>query len=403
MIATDRWLGPYTFSTLTKGPGYPLFIAATYRLDLPLKLTEHLLHLVACGVLAAAVWRMTRVRLLAVALYCALALDPSYLGHAASSIGRDNLYGSLSLLLVGTVLLVVTEVPAVVRRGAAWAVTLVAVAGLTIGMIAAAYYITREERVWLGPTLVLAVVGGATTWRREGGRLWILGGVSAAVFVVAGVTSSWAVDEVRDRNQTAYGSRVIGDMGEGEAARAYVEWQRVELGPVERWITVNAEQRHAVYEISPAAAELAPHIEQGHGTRWMGEGCSPPVADRCDYIGGIFVWVLREAAWQMGHQGTAAEAQAFFGRIADDIAAACDDGRLPCADRGIAAMPPLSRVDTGAFWPSAHRITTGLFSFDGAEPGWLQIPMDARRGMGRHAATPARDRSEPGRVRPHGP
>jgi hypothetical protein len=101
----------------------------------------------------------------------------------------------------------------------------------------------------------------------------------------------------------------------------------------------------------------------------MGEGCSPPLAVDCEYGGGHFVWVLREAAWQTGHAGSAAELQRFLGRLADEIAAACDDGRVPCVDRGIAAVPPLSRVDTGWFWPSAHRITTYLFSFDGAEPG----------------------------------
>ncbi len=60
MLATDRWLGPYSFATLTKGPGYPLYIAAVYRLDLPLKLSEHVLHLLAVGVLSLAVARVTR-------------------------------------------------------------------------------------------------------------------------------------------------------------------------------------------------------------------------------------------------------------------------------------------------------------------------------------------------------
>lgn len=368
MIATDRWLGPYTFATLTKGPGYPLFIAAVYHLGLPLKFGEHLLHLIACGVLAVGTWRMIHVRWLAIALYGALVLDPSYFGEAASIITRDNVYGSLSLLLVGVVLLVVTEIPAALRRGAAWTFVLIAVGGAAVGMIAAAYYITREERVWLGPTLVLALVGAAASWRRERHGVWLLVGVSAAVLVVAAVTSSWAVGEVRDRNQAAYGSRVIGDLAEGEAARAYAEWQRVDIGPVRRGITVNTEQRLAVYEVSPAAAELAPHLEGVGAARWVGEECAPPLADRCQYLGGHFVWVLREAAWQMGHQGDAAQAQEFFGRMADEIAAACDSGRLPCVDRGVAAMMPLGRVDNGTFWPSARMITSNLLTFDGAEP-----------------------------------
>lgn len=368
MIATDRWLGPYTYATVTKGPGYPLFIAAAFRSGIPLKLGEHLLHLAACSVLSVGAWRMTRVRGLAIALYCALVLDPSYLGEAASIVTRDGMYGSLSLLLVGALLLTLAEVPAAVQRGIAWTLGLVAVAGVAIGMIAAAYYITREERVWLVPTLVLVAAGSAAGWRDGGRSPWVLGAVGAAILVVTGVTSSRAIDEVRDRNRAAYGSRVIGDLAEGEAARAYAEWQRVDVGPVERGITVNTEQRHAVYQVSPAASELAPHLEGDAATRWMGGGCPAPSTDGCDYLGGHFVWAMREAAWQTGHEGSAAEAQEFFGRMADEIAAACDDGRLRCVDRGVATSAPVDRIDTGALWSSARRITSNLLTFDGAEP-----------------------------------
>jgi hypothetical protein len=108
---------------------------------------------------------------------------------------------------------------------------------------------------------------------------------------------------------------------------------------------------------------VSPHLE-GWSTRWMDEGCSPPLAEECQYPGGFFVWVLREATWQTGHGDTAAEAQAFLGRLADEIHAACDDGRVPCTAPGIAAMPPWSRVDKDRLWPSAHRLTSYLFAFE---------------------------------------
>ena len=371
MLTTERWLGPYSFPTLTKGPGYPLFIALAYRLDLPLKLAEHVLYLAAAGVLAVAAWRMARARWLAVVLFAALVLDPSHLGAASSWVNRDNYYSALCLLLVGLVLLITTEVPAVGRRGAAVAVPLALAAAAVLGIVAAAYYITREERIWLAPTLVLAVAAGVLSWRRPGARPAATAAVALTVVVGAGFVASWAVGEVRARNQQAYGSDIIGDLAEGEGARAYAAWQRVDLGDVDGWVTVNAEQRRAVYDVSPAAAELAEHLE-GYGTRWMGEDCYPTFAPDCDYRGGQFVWVLREAAGWTGHAGDAAELQAFLGRLADEIGAACDDGRLPCLDPGPAGMPPLARVDTGAFWPSAHRLTTYLLSFESGEPGGVR-------------------------------
>jgi hypothetical protein len=372
MLATDRWLGPYRFATLAKGPGYPLFIAAVYRLHLPLKLSEHVLHLIAAGVLSLAVARVTRARTLAIVLYCALALDPSYLGRASSVFSRDNYYSSLSLLLVGAVVLVVAEVPGLVRRGALVALPVLTVSAIALGAVAGLYYMTREERIWLAPTAVLALVVAVVTWRRRDVGVVLLGGATMLVVAVAGTTTWWSIDRVRDRNEAEYGSRIIGELAEGEGARAHAEWQRIDLGPVLHWVTINTEQRHAAYRVSPAAAELAPHLE-GWGTRWMGPGCSPPLRDACEYPGGFFVWVLREATWQTGHGDTAGEAQAFLGRLADEIHAACDDGRVPCAPPGIAGLPPWSRVDTDRLWPSAHRLTTNLFAFEGAEPGPARV------------------------------
>jgi hypothetical protein len=282
---------------------------------------------------------------------------------------RDAFYGSLGLLLVGAVILTSAEIAGLARRGLRTAVPVLALAGAAVGALGAVYYITREERVWLAPTVALGAIVAVITWRRQAVPVIHLVGATALVALVAGVAAWWTVDQVRDRNEADYGVRIIGDLAEGEGARAYAEWQRIDVGPVLHWVTVNTEQRRAAYAVSPAAAELAPHLE-GWGTRWMGDDdCRPPIPDGCEYPGGAFVWVLREATWQIGRGDTAVEAQAFLGRLADEIHAACDDGRLPCVSAGFAAIPPWSRIDEARLLPSAHRLTAYLFSFDGAEPG----------------------------------
>jgi hypothetical protein len=68
---------------------------------------------------------------------------------------------------------------------------------------------------------------------------------------------------------------------------------------------------------------------------------------------------------------SAADDQRFFGRLADEVADACDDGRLRCVSPGFASMPPLARIDEARIVSSLHRATTYLFSFDLAEPSGL--------------------------------
>jgi hypothetical protein len=368
-LIDGEWLGPYDFQTLSKGPGYPLFIAAVYKAHLPLKLTEHAIHLLAAAAMAVALAKVSRSRLLGIVTYCAIALDPAYLGAESSVISRDSFYGSLSLLLVASTLLFLVSVPSMVGRVAAWAVPVGVVAGAALGLVAGAYYFTRDERSWLVPGLLAAAAAGLATWPRAGRvRWWPAGGVVVLAVFVGGSSFAWSVDQVASRNEAAYGTRVISDLAEGEIARAYAEWQRVDVGEPKPLVPVTAAQRDAVYAVSPAAAELEAHLN-GHGRRWIGPDCATAVPGGCDYPGGAFVWVLREAAWANGHGPSGAEAQRFFGRMADEIAAACAR-ELQCVDRGIASMPPLSRVDdpwriVGSFWTA----TRYMLSFDTGEPG----------------------------------
>jgi hypothetical protein len=378
-LLEGKWLGPYDFVTVSKGPGYPLFIAAAYKAHVPLRIAEHMVHLLAAATMGLALAKVSRSRLLGVIAYCVIALDPAYLGHWTSRITRDGVYGSISLLLVAATLLFLAYVPALVRRGPAWAVPGALASGLALGLLAGAYYITRDERPWLAPALLASGVVGVATWRREGKvRFWHAGGAVMLAVLVGGAGFAWSIDQVASRNQTAYGTSVISDLTEGEIARAYAEWQRVDAGEPKPLTPVTAEQREAVYAVSPSAAELEPHLK-GQGTYWMGPGCAPPTPAGCDFYGGYFVWAMREAAAVTGNAATGGEAQRFFGRLADEITAACDT-ELRCLDPGFAAMPPWERVDTGRIWPSFQTATSYLFSFDVAEPEAWPSPWPVSSG-----------------------
>lgn len=365
-LLDGEWLGPYGLLTLSKGPGYPIFIALVYKAHLPLKLAEHAVHLLAAGVTGAALWKVSRSRLLGLLVYGAIALDPGYLGVWSSGVTRDAFYGSLSLLLVGSTLLFLAWVPDLSRRRAIWAAPVAATCGAALGLSAAAYYVTREERIWLAPALVAAAVAGVATWWRAETRVRQAIAAAALALVTATCGFAWSLHSISSRNEAAYGTSVISDLAEGEIARAYVQWQRIDLGEVAPLVPVNAEQRAAAYRVSPAARELEGFLE-GDGSRWMGPGCTP-VQPGCEYSGGFFVWAMREGAQVAGHMADGAEAQRFFGRLADEIEAACDDDSLPCTDPGVAAMPPLSRVDTGRFVPAFQAGVSYAFSFDVAEP-----------------------------------
>src|SRR5262249_28724982 len=75
-LIQGRWLGSFDNLTLAKGMMYPVAIAAAYAMDLPLKLLEQLVYIVASGLAAWALVALGASRWMGVALFLALQANP---------------------------------------------------------------------------------------------------------------------------------------------------------------------------------------------------------------------------------------------------------------------------------------------------------------------------------------
>src|SRR6266571_7307185 len=97
-LLKGNWLGPYSQFTLMKGPMYPLFIAGTFVLGLPLPLAQHLLYLLGCALLVLALRPCFRAEWEALALFILLWWQP--MSYVELDVLRQNLYTPLALLLL---------------------------------------------------------------------------------------------------------------------------------------------------------------------------------------------------------------------------------------------------------------------------------------------------------------
>ncbi len=404
-LLDHQWLGPYDHLTLAKGPGYPLFIAAAYRLHLTLALAQHLLHVGAAAVAGLALARVSRSTVLGGVTYAILVLDPAYVGASASKVSREAFYGSLSLLLFGGVLLATSWVPALVRQAAAVWIPVLAVVGLALGVVLAAYHLTREERVWLYPALAIAVVAGLASWRDQGrlSRRHLAACACLGLLALAGFTVG--VRWVEQRNLRAYGTRVTAENSEGAIAEAYVQWQRIEEGAWQRHVPVSREQRQAAYRVSAAARRLAPVLESATNP-WMGPGCTPQT---CEYSGAFFIWAMRDAAFDRGLMGSGSAGQRFFGDLAQQIEDACGE-QLRCASPVIGTFPPPNRVRAGVLWDSFRHVAADVLTYEVADPhraypsgnpaGDWNVMTRALRGVGERDDYVAGERDDAARQRP---
>src|SRR5712691_862609 len=160
-VLKGNWLGPYSQFTLMKGPMYSLFIAGAFLSGLPLPLAQHLFYLFGCILLVLALRPCFDASWQAFGTFTLLWWQP--MSYVELDILRQNIYTPLTLLLFAGLCALETRRGASVHARLAW--------GALLGISAAAFYLTREEGVWIVPGAVLLI--GAAAWNswRGGERL----------------------------------------------------------------------------------------------------------------------------------------------------------------------------------------------------------------------------------------
>ncbi len=152
-ILAGKWLGPYNDRLLHKGPFFPLWLAATSFLGVPLFLAESLLYSAACVIFVIGlrpVFRRTPEYIWP--FVCALVLFspmPFAAQGTATRVLREGLYPALVALVIATGVGLFARAERPPATLALWATAM--------GLSLSAVWLTREEGVWIQPFVVSAV------------------------------------------------------------------------------------------------------------------------------------------------------------------------------------------------------------------------------------------------------
>lgn len=345
-IYAGDWLGPYDRLTLAKGMFYSIFIACAHYLHLPLKLAEHGVYLAAAIAVAEFVRRKTRNFALAAIVFAALAFNPLSFSAVLARVLREGLYTSLSLWVA--VLFFCVVFPLQVRtRSGLWQMAV----AVGLGAAGAAYWLTREEGVWLAPALlVTSLFSAARLWwqyrntpfgergafrRSVTKEIAVPLCVAVAVFVgldllVAGV------------NYRKYGIFETNEFRSKSFLHAYGALARVRPDHWQPYIVFPREVRERVYAVSPAARELILGFEGPGAQGWRNSGCAAIAMKPCTEVpSGWVMWEFRDAVTVARHYGSGREAKNFYDKLAAEIDAACDQKKLDCLPRRDAIFPAL--------------------------------------------------------------
>ena len=329
-ILGGNWLGAYDQYTLVKGPFLSIWIVFTFLLGIPFLLSLQLLYAFSCLVVVAALAPIIRRARYSLLLFAILLYNPITFDTAASTrVMRDALYASLCLLAIACAVALYLRRNEPDIRKLPWA--------LGLGFAFSASALTREETVWLVPSLSLALIFTWIGFREHTFRSRLLQLKVWAVLPLIYILSMGAVSLLNYRYYSLFG---VTEMSAPQFLAAYSAIQRVVPKHFEPMVPVSKETRKLLYQASPAFAELESYLDPPAGNGWVNVDTAKqllPLAPG-EIIGGWFLWAFRDAVSGAGLYANGFPAR-YYQTLAEEINAACDSGKLDCVNKPVSLSP----------------------------------------------------------------
>ena len=337
-----EWMGPYTQMTLIKTPFYAFFLAASSLMGLPLLLIETLYYVAACLILYVALSPLIPSRSWRLFIFAVVLYIPENLAYLR--VYRDGVYFSTTLYVVAFAIGFFLRLDRKIPELLTWSIGL----GLSMG----AFMIIREEGIWIYPLLSLVLlICIVVIWKENGIAK------SKRIALVFLPIILWYIPStmVSYINYSYYGFWGTNEQLEPEFRRVIDTLGRIKSDTWHPLISISEDARRKAYEASPMFNELKDSFEEfqavwnssenetiAHKPAWLleyyGNGKS---AISNDY----FVWMMRDVMYKDGYYSGGRYPKEYYTRLADELEAACDNGKLECSPSQ--KIPLIGSIDLG--------------------------------------------------------
>ena len=322
------WLGSYNELILSKGPVYGLWIAFCFITGLPLLTAQHILYAVSGIVVVFSIKKEVPQYLLLLALFALFLFNPEFV----SRVVRSGIYPALSVLIMACLFGLYSHRYAHLRKSLPWIVLLSCVLPL--------FWMTREEGIWLIPTIGLVLAGILYGFYKKHGFCRQLL-IRAIVISVPLLFLFCATQFISTLNFSHYGTKCVVELKSDSFRRAYGSLLRVKHEK-RSYVVVPGSVRNKIYSVSPSFLELQPYLEGEMGKKWQKFGCDV-YPETCGEIGsGWFLWAFRDAVARAGYHSNGKKAASYYLKLATEINDACTLKKLECLPERNSLAPPLS-------------------------------------------------------------
>ena len=350
-LLNGEWLGDYNQLTLIKEPFYPMFIALSNLLSLPLLFSEHLLYAISCCIFVWAIGPLVRQRTVLLAAFFLILCNPGSFNYPA--VGRVF---QLAIYAPEAIIVMSLLVGMAIRATAPWRTALGWSCGL--GVALAIFWITRGESIFLMPSVLLiflfifVTVGGRNL--KNWGRPLLLCALPL-IFM-------WAtVQVVQHINKVHYGVAAVNELLTPEFESAYGGLLRIESKEERQFIPVVRDARVQAYAVSPTFREVEQYLDGPVGMGWSRLSGDP------DIPAAFFVWAFRDSVAAAGHHTSGTEALAFYRKMGEELDAACESGKLQCRPRwrSSSLVPAWHQEYNSLILPTIYTVLKKTVTYDG--------------------------------------
>lgn len=330
-------------------PAYPLYLAVVNLTGVPLRIMNELLLMVAAFVFAWVLIKAGQSPVLGILFFAATIFHPGSL-HVNSIVFADSFYAAVLLFsLAGLILLLL-------KREDPHRLWYALATGIALAVL---WHVRQESIIILGFLGVYALLwflnvrGESLSRISKLKQFTIVVATPLLVILLVSVVVSTA-------NYKRFGVFSGDAMFTSDFAAASKALVRIKPQVPIRFVPVPREVRQRAYVVSPAFKELESYFEGDTGRTWATFGKDVGVQVPGEISAGHFWWGLNQATYYAGYNKSGRRAGRFYRRMAAEINAACDDGRLECRPVISASIDP-ARQNWLPYLPQSFSRMTHMF------------------------------------------
>lgn len=334
-LYNGNWLGNYDNLTLVKAWFFSLFVAGCRYIGISYLDAQIVLQILGVTLFCIACCGLFKAhRKIIYIMYPLLLFCPIF--HSAWTFQRMYRSGLVPIfeyfVLAGYIAIYSSEkeYKGILKSNAIFWCVWMLISGLAFN----AMWLTKEDSIWIVPFMVVASISAIIKWIvgnidnvRDNIKQVIVCAVIRGLIVAIPFVCLWGTSSIiKRKNNEYYGIDVVTDTSGTNFARVMNLLYAIEDDYEQPYVSVSYEKLQKLYEVSPTFATVKNELNYGY---LEGDICDRNVGDQ-ELEDGWFYWVLRASVARAGYYKDANTSEMFYGKVADELQQAIDDGKLSC-------------------------------------------------------------------------